>query len=56
MNNRIPRQSAGAGMMKRWSTLNLLLLGAAPRVVSATVVIALLWVLFLWATSTLGPL
>jgi len=43
--------------MKRGaSPLQLLLLGAGPRLIGAALVVALLWVGFLWATWTPGAL
>ena len=50
----IPNQPEHAHMMKRWPMLHLLLLSAGPRLVGATLVIALLWALFFWATSNIG--
>ncbi len=34
----------------------ILLIGAGPRLVVAGVIVALLWLGFLWATTTLGAL
>lgn len=36
------------------TTLRLLLVGAAPRLAIAGVIVALLWLGFLWATATPG--
>ena len=35
-------------------TLRLLLLGAGPRLAGAAVIVALLWLGFIWATSSPG--
>ena len=34
--------------------LRLLLLGAAPRLAGAAAIVALLWLGFVWATSSMG--
>ena len=41
--------------MTSWRpTLRLLLLGAGPRLAGAAIIVALLWLGFVWATSTPG--
>ncbi|MEM8787109.1 MAG: hypothetical protein AAGE76_02505 [Pseudomonadota bacterium] len=43
-------------MRTRDKVLSLVLVGAAPRLVGAALVVALLWAGLLWATSSPGPL
>ena len=50
------RRRAGARMMARRAKLRMLLVGAAPRMVGAAVVVAALWAGFFWASSTPGAL
>ena len=43
-------------MTARRAMLRLLLLGAAPRLAGAALIVAVLWAGFFWATSTPGAL
>ena len=43
-------------MLNRQSAVRLLLLGAAPRLVGAVLIVALLWAGFFWATATPGAI
>jgi hypothetical protein len=43
-------------MLNQQSAVRLLLLGAAPRLAGAILIVALLWAAFFWATATPGAL
>lgn len=43
-------------MRRDTTTIRLLLVGALPRLVGAAMIVALLWLAFVWATSTPGAL
>ena len=51
---RLVRRGTGAGMTAWRPGLRLVLLGAGPRLAGAAVIVALLWLGFFWATSSMG--